>query len=84
MDDNDSENSEFCKQTAASVTTSENFFSNFQSHTALIEEYDKVRIEDSNLIQVVMKSGRTENPKNPAGENNPNPMTDNTRMLNPT
>ena len=82
MDDN--ERTEFCKQTAVSVTTAENFFSNFQSHTALIEEYDKVRIEDSNLIQVVMKSGRTENPKNPAGENNPNPMTDNTRMLTPT
>ena len=60
MDDNNEE-SEFCKQTAASVATSEissaDFFSNFQSHTALVEEYidevsDKVVVEDSNLIKL--------------------------------
>ena len=61
MDDNNEE-SEFCKQTAASsVATSEissaDFFSNFQSHTALVEEYidevsDKVVVDDSNLIKL--------------------------------
>ena len=50
MDDNN-EDSEFCKQTAAaSEISSTGFFSNFQSHMALVE--DIVVLEDSNLIKL--------------------------------
>ena len=60
MDDNNEENSEFCKQTAAisaatsAEISSDNFFSNFLKNTALVEEYDKIVIpEDSeNLIKL--------------------------------